>query len=69
MITRNLLLLTLLGVVPFAWANDAAHFERGGRAEIWLNVTSWPALREIEPAAGGRFDATGFGHLPSRPSR
>ena len=61
MITRNLLVLTLLGVAPFASADAAAQFERGGRAEIWLNVTSWPALREIEPAAGGLFDATGFG--------
>ena len=60
MTIRKLLLLTLLAA-PAAWADDAAPLERGGRAEIWLNVTSWPALRDIEPAAGGRFDETGFG--------
>lgn len=58
---RNLLLITLLVTGPAAWADDAASAERGGRAEIWLNVTHWPALRDIEPAAGGRFDGTGFG--------
>lgn len=32
----------------------------GGRAEVWLGVSSFPALGDIQPVAAGSFDTTGF---------
>lgn len=42
-----------------------------GRLVLWLAVTSWPGLRDLEPAAGGSFDQIGLGiggaaHWPIR---
>lgn len=34
--------------------------ERGARWEVWLGPIGWPALAELDPAAAGRFDDTGF---------
>lgn len=31
------------------------------RVELWLATTSWPALGDIQPVAGGSFDSTGYG--------
>ena len=32
----------------------------GGRGEIWLATSSWPALVDLRPAADGAFDDVGF---------
>lgn len=32
-----------------------------GRYEIWLGVSSWPALGDLQPIAAGGFDGAGFG--------
>jgi hypothetical protein len=56
---RNLLFAMLLAASA-AWS-DTPPPERGARAELWLLVSSWPALKAVRPAAGGRFDAAGFG--------
>lgn len=42
-----------------------------GRWEIWLALTTWPALQDLQPAVGGSFDSTGYGigaamHWPFR---
>lgn len=56
---RYLVCMALLAGAPTALGDTAT--PRGGRAELWLNVMSWPALDDIRPTAGGRFDAAGFG--------
>lgn len=33
----------------------------GLRWEVWLGISSWPALGELQPEAGGDFDELGFG--------
>ncbi len=43
----------------------------GPRWELWLTVSSWPDLADLEPAAGGGFDDIGYGlgaavHWPLR---
>jgi len=55
------LLIVLTLVASAAWADAGPPQERNGRAELWLVVSSWPALRDIQPAAGGRYDDVGFG--------
>jgi len=42
------------------------------RSEIWLAVTSWPALTDLQPVVGGSFKSVGYGlggalHWPWRP--
>lgn len=32
-----------------------------GRYEIWMGVSSWPALGDLEPIAAGDFEGAGFG--------
>ena len=32
-----------------------------GRYEVWLGITSWPGLSELEPLAAGSFDEIGVG--------
>jgi len=44
----------------------------GSRWEMWLALSSWSALADLDPAAGGSFDTTGYGigvaaHWPVRP--
>lgn len=56
---RYLVCLGLLATAPAASGDTAA--PHGGRSELWLNVMSWPALDDVRPAAGGRFDSAGFG--------
>ena len=59
--TMRYLLFAMLLVASAAWSETAPPSERGGRAELWLLVSGWPALEAIRPTAGGRFDAAGFG--------
>lgn len=33
----------------------------GPRWEVWLALSSWPSLTDLEPAAGGGFDSVGYG--------
>lgn len=33
----------------------------GLRWEVWLGLTSWPALQDLQPEAGGDFNEVGFG--------
>ncbi len=67
--------LILLTVLIFAssvlLAEELPIIERGGRFEVWLGATSWPALGDLQPIATGSFDSTGFGlgagfHVPVR---
>lgn len=63
--------LLLLGLPSFA--QESGHPPQGLRSEIWLAVTSWPALGDLQPATSGGFDAAGFGlggavHWPVRQS-
>ncbi len=45
-----------------AWAQDEAPpIASSSRAEIWLGVSSFPALGDIQPLAAGSFDTTGLG--------
>jgi hypothetical protein len=54
-------------------ASDPEPQPTGARSEVWLAVTSWPALGDLQPATSGGFDAAGFGlggaiHWPVRRS-
>lgn len=60
MTIRFLILVLLLAATP-AWCDIAPPQESSGRSELWLVVSSWPSLEAVRPAAGGRFDAAGFG--------
>ena len=51
----------LLLAAPAAWSDIAPPQGPGGRAELWLVVTNWPSLDQLDPEAGGRFDSVGFG--------
>lgn len=33
----------------------------GARWELWVALSNWPGLADLEPAAGGSFDTAGFG--------
>ena len=59
--TIRYLLLAMLLAAPAAWSDTAPPRGLSGRAELWLMVSNWPSLEEVRPAAGGRFDAVGFG--------
>lgn len=56
LITTALLLFAL----P-AMAEPADPQTASGRYEVWLGVTSWPGLGELQPLAAGAFDEIGFG--------
>jgi hypothetical protein len=32
-----------------------------GRYEVWMGITSWPGITELQPLAAGTFDEIGFG--------
>lgn len=56
-------ILLALAAMPGAAADpatDRPDEERGARWELWLGPVSWPAMGELEPAAPGHFDDTGF---------
>ncbi len=70
-------LIALILVLSFAattsLADEIQPQPYGARSEIWLAVTSWPALGDLQPATSGGFDAAGFGiggamHWPVRRS-
>ena len=70
---RNGLLLLAAGIVVMhpAVADVDAEQARGTRGEIWLAVTSWPALTDLQPVVGGSFKSVGYGlggalHWPLR---
>ena len=53
-------ILTMALAVP-AFAQDKARALRGSRWDVSLDLPVWPALSDLQPQAGGSFDATGFG--------
>lgn len=62
--TTVLLLLTL----P-AMAEPEQPRNMSGRYEVWMGITSWPGLSDLQPLAAGNFDEVGFGlgaaiHVP-----
>ena len=66
-------LLVLLFAATTSLADETQSRPSGPRSEIWLAVTSWPALDDLQPATSGGFDAAGFGlggamHWPIRQS-
>ena len=54
-------MLAVLLAAPVAWSDIAPPQGPSGRAELWLMVTNWPSLEQLDPVADGRFDAVGFG--------
>lgn len=56
----TIMVLVVAITVP-AFADEAPSTLPGGRAEIWLGISSFPGLDDIRPAADGSFDSTGFG--------
>lgn len=58
---KRCFLPAVLLMASAAWSDTAPPPGPSGRAELWLAVTNWPSLEAIRPAAGGRFDAVGFG--------
>ena len=73
MIARILLFSGLLLLGTPGFAEDTAPASEGMRSEVWLAVTSWPALGDLQPVTSGGFDAAGFGlggavHWPVRQS-
>ena len=65
--------LGLLILIPLftisALAEDEVPSDRQGRAEVWLGISSWPALDDLVPSASGSFDTTGYAlggalHIP-----
>jgi hypothetical protein len=66
---RTIILILLLGLAGTATAANGAP-PYGQRWEIWLGVSNFPALNDIQPVASGSFDTTGFGiggawHFPT----
>ena len=35
--------------------------DRGVRTEVWLALTSWPSLSDLQPVVGGSFNSVGYG--------
>jgi hypothetical protein len=60
---KQILIALLLGIslaVPVL-AQDDAPPSSGSRWDISLELPVWPGLQDLQPAAGGSFDAVGFG--------
>lgn len=53
--------VALLAVGEAAVADEPEVRPGNLRWEVWLGVSSWPALGELQPEAGGDFDELGFG--------
>lgn len=73
MFTKGMLALVLSVVLSNAVSADDFANERtsGTRIEIWLALTNWQALGDLDPVAGGSFKSVGFGigasaHWPLR---
>jgi hypothetical protein len=68
--------LLLSSLTPKVSAADAGPPEPdvntdGPRTELWLALSSWPAIAGLQPAAGGSFESIGYGlgaaaHWPVR---
>ena len=58
-----LLLSSVLLVTAAAVAQEPKSEEiaNGSRWEVWLALSSWSGLADLEPAAGGSFDSAGYG--------
>lgn len=71
---RNGALLLALNVTLLNVATSAEpdyEQEAGARMEAWLAVTSWQALKDVQPVVGGSFKSVGYGigasaHWPLR---
>jgi hypothetical protein len=61
--TRNcaLLIAAWLILPDTAVADYDEPSAKSMRGEMWLAVTSWPALGDLEPVVGGSFNAVGYG--------
>lgn len=46
---------------PVLADNDGEPKEEGIRGEIWLAMTSWQSLSDLQPVAGGSFKSVGYG--------
>ena len=55
------LILILSFTATTGLAAEPQQQPQGLRSEIWLAVTSWPALGDLQPISAGGFDAAGFG--------
>lgn len=56
--------IVILGLSLLAapgYASETGPRPTGARSEVWLAVTSWPALGDLQPVTSGGFDAAGFG--------
>jgi hypothetical protein len=51
----------LVTVSAMAQEPQAEEFANGSRWEVWLALSGWSGLADIEPVAGGSFDAAGYG--------
>lgn len=54
-------MLAMAMAAGVAWADTDEQAPIGTRWELWGAATSWPALSDLEPEAGGSFNSTGFG--------
>lgn len=63
MTTRRMLMIlaVLTGLASPVHADEEPTALVTSRAEIWLGISSFPGLADIQPLAGGDFDTTGFG--------
>ena len=57
----SLITLLLAVLAAPAYTQDAAEEPLGSRWAFALDMPIWPALSDLEPAAGGSFDSIGFG--------
>ena len=63
-VLKNGLLLAAAGAIltnPAVADNDAEPQEKGIRGEIWLAMTSWQSLSDLQPVVGGSFKSFGYG--------
>ncbi len=57
----------LLAASLFLAGNVAAQYDEsetapgGPRWDVWLALSSWPGLNDLQPVAGGSFKSTGYG--------
>ena len=60
---RHVVFVLLAAVISSesAAAEPAAEATRGSRWDVSLELTAWPGLQDLRPAAGNSFDSVGFG--------
>lgn len=57
-------LLTVIALLLLAspgMAEPEPRHVTSGRYEVWLGMTRWPAMSDVQPLAAGEFDEVGFG--------